>query len=103
MCAHHLTLASVIRVHIHVRSSEVPPLKAINRTQVSLLPVVKAAGVQKLAGRVRVPDLDALLAELLGVGRAADEPEQLLHHRAPKNSLRRQEWKCACNVYEEKF
>jgi len=43
-------------------------------------PVPQPPPVQKLAAAVPVPDVDPPVPQLVGVGAAADEPQQLLHH-----------------------
>ena len=54
-----------------------PPLKAIDRPQIALLPLRQAEGVEVGAGGVAVPDFDVLGLQRRGVGVATDEPEEL--------------------------
>merc|ERR1712151_608671 len=68
-----------------------PPLKAIYRTQVAFFSVAQASLVQELPGAVTVPNLDALIRQMLCMGVALHEPKELLHHTSPKNTLRRQQ------------
>merc|ERR550519_360284 len=80
-------LAAVVGVHVHVLSTEVSPLKAVDGTEVSLLTLCKAQTVQELSASVPVPDPHFLLLQLLGVGGAPDEPEELLSNAAIEDFL----------------
>ena len=84
-------LSSVVGVHVDVFGAKVPPLEAIHGPQITRLAMRQTAAVQKLAGGVAVPYVDAPLLQVLGVGVAPDEPDQFLHHAAEKDSLRRQQ------------
>ena len=74
-------LPSVVRVTVHVFGAKVPPLKAVDRTEIALLPTLETVQLEKLQRAVRIPDVHTLLGQLLAVGRAGDEPEQLLGDR----------------------
>ena len=80
-------LAAVVGVHVHVVSTEVSPLEAVDWPQVSLLPGCEAQTVQELSAAVPVPDPHILLLQLLGVGGAPDEPEELLSNAAIEDFL----------------
>ena len=54
-------------VHVCVFGSKVPPLEAVHGAQVALLPLLEAVFIQELPGTVGVPDLHALLRQLLGI------------------------------------
>ena len=71
-------LATVVGVHVHILCAKVAPLKAIDRTQIPLLPMLEPNAVQEGSTAVPVPDPHILLLQLLGRGRAPDEPEQFL-------------------------
>lgn len=89
------TLASVVSMHVGVGRPKMPPLEPIHRPQIPFLPVREAHLVQELPGWVSVPDVDVLFLQLLGVGGAADEPEQLLSHATPEHTLGGQQWEDA--------
>mmetsp|Transcript_44035 Transcript_44035/g.95785 ORF Transcript_44035/g.95785 Transcript_44035/m.95785 type:complete len:257 (-) Transcript_44035:325-1095(-) len=78
-------------MHVHILRTEVAPLEAIDRAQVHLLTMGKAALVQELTGAVSVPDLHALVRKVLRIGVTLNEPEELLHDAAPEGPLRGQE------------
>ena len=54
------TLSSVIRVHIHVFGTEVPPLKSVNRSQVTDLAMRQATLVQKFTRAIAIPNANIL-------------------------------------------
>mmetsp|Transcript_125011 Transcript_125011/g.399693 ORF Transcript_125011/g.399693 Transcript_125011/m.399693 type:complete len:412 (-) Transcript_125011:138-1373(-) len=84
-------LTCVVGVHVHVLRAEVAPLEAVDRAQVSLLAVGQTPVVQELAGAIAIPDLDALVREVLAVRVTLDEPQQLLQHTAPKDPFGREQ------------
>ena len=88
-------LAAVVGVHVHVLSTEVSPLKAVDWSQVSLLTGCEAQTVQELPAAVPVPDPHFLLLQLLGVGGAPDEPEELLSNAAIEDFLGGQQGECS--------
>lgn len=79
--------SSVVGVHVHILSTKVAPLEAINRSEVHLFTVVEAPLVQEFSGAVAIPDVDALVGEELRVGGARDEPEELFRHASPEGAL----------------
>lgn len=81
------TLACVIGVHIHVLGAKVSPLESVHRSQVALGAVGETYGVEELAGSVAVPDLDALGAQLVGVGAALYKPQEFLGDATPEEPL----------------
>ena len=57
------SLASVIRLRVHILGAEMPPLETIDRSQISYFSVRKAHAIEVLAAAVAVPDLDARFRE----------------------------------------
>mmetsp|Transcript_66622 Transcript_66622/g.216793 ORF Transcript_66622/g.216793 Transcript_66622/m.216793 type:complete len:339 (-) Transcript_66622:350-1366(-) len=84
-------LTCVVGVHVHVLRAEVAPLEAVDRAEVHFLTVGEPPLVQELPGTVAIPNLDALVGEVLGVRVALDEPEQLLHDSPPEDTLGREQ------------
>mmetsp|Transcript_22294 Transcript_22294/g.53470 ORF Transcript_22294/g.53470 Transcript_22294/m.53470 type:complete len:264 (-) Transcript_22294:4-795(-) len=78
-------------MHVRVLCAEVPPLEPVHWSQVPLLPVPETHFREELLGAVAVPDVDVLVPEEVGVGRAGDEPEELLGDAAPEDALGRQQ------------
>ncbi len=65
-------------------------LSRARRTQcigLVLPPVGKTDAVQVSSGRIAIPDADALVLQLLGIGAARDKPEQLLSHPCTAPSI----------------
>ena len=52
------TFSGIVRVHVDILGPEVAPLKSVDGTEVALLAVAQADGIQKLPGTVPVPDAD---------------------------------------------
>ena len=50
--------SGVVCVHVDILCPEVAPLESVDGTEVALLAVSQADGVQKLSGAVPVPDPD---------------------------------------------
>mmetsp|Transcript_59988 Transcript_59988/g.173730 ORF Transcript_59988/g.173730 Transcript_59988/m.173730 type:complete len:452 (+) Transcript_59988:330-1685(+) len=84
-------LAGVVRVHVDILGAKVPPLKAIHRAQVHLLAVRQATLVEELPRAIPVPDVDALVSEVLCVRVSPHEPQELLEDAPPKDALRREQ------------
>lgn len=78
--------------------TEMSPLEAINRSQVTNLAVLETRSIEELACAVAVPNSNILSLEQLCVGGAFDEPKQLLCHGAPKHALCRQQWKLITKI-----
>ena len=78
-------------MHVDVLRPEVSPLEAVDGAQVPLLALRQADAVQELPAAVPVPDPHVLLLQLLGVGGAPDEPEELLSNAAIEDFLGCQE------------
>ena len=91
-------LIRVVIVHGLVGGAKVPPLESVNGPQVPLLTVLQSDFVEEFSGSISVPNLDFLVAQLLGVGLAVDEPEQLLSDSSPKDVLGGQNWKAFAQV-----
>ena len=72
-------------VHVCVLGTEVPPLEAVDRAQVALLPVRKAALIQEVPGTIGVPDLHPLPRQLLGVGGPLDHNTESLRPASTQN------------------
>ena len=68
----------VVCVHVGVLRAKMPPLEAVHRPQIHLLPVRETYGVQVLPAAIAVPDVYALVSKQRRVGGAADKPQQLL-------------------------
>lgn len=56
-------------------------------TTLTLLPVLESSRVQKISGSIGLPYLDFFLTENLGISGSCHEPEQLLGHTSPENTL----------------
>mmetsp|Transcript_45430 Transcript_45430/g.135543 ORF Transcript_45430/g.135543 Transcript_45430/m.135543 type:complete len:238 (+) Transcript_45430:715-1428(+) len=80
-------LAGVVGMHVLILRPKVAPLEAVHRSQVAFLTVRKPKAVEELAAGVAVPDVHPAVTQLVGVGGAADKPQQLLQHAAPKHAL----------------
>ena len=65
-------------INYNVPIPEFQVLKAIDRAEIPLLPMIEPDAVQEGSAAVPVPDLHILLLQLLGRGQASDEPEQFL-------------------------
>mmetsp|Transcript_1744 Transcript_1744/g.4928 ORF Transcript_1744/g.4928 Transcript_1744/m.4928 type:complete len:430 (+) Transcript_1744:290-1579(+) len=84
-------LPRVVVVHRTVRRAEVAPLPAVHGAEVALLAFGESNGVEIVARRVAVPDLDAFVLQLLGRRLTVEEPEQLLSDASPEDGLGREE------------
>ena len=73
-----------------------PPLKPVDRSQIPDLSVSEPSSVEKLPGRVAVPDFDSLGLELPSIGRAADEPEELGQDALPEDSFGSEQRESTC-------
>jgi hypothetical protein len=62
------TLSSVIRVHIHVLGTKVPPLKSVHRSQVTDLAMRQATLVQKFTRAVAIPNVNILFRKIIAIG-----------------------------------
>eukprot|EP00955_Chlamydomonas_euryale_P052059 355043-Chlamydomonas_euryale.AAC.3 len=80
-------LTGVVGMHVLILRPKVAPLEAVHRSQVAFLTVRKPKAVEELAAGVAVPDVHPAVTQLVGVGGAADKPQQLLQHAAPKHAL----------------
>ena len=69
-----------------------PPLEAIDGSQISYFSVGEADAVEVLAAAVAVPDLYARFREGQGRSGAGDEPEEFGDDGAEENPLGGQEW-----------
>ena len=88
-------LPAVVGLHVHVLRPEVSPLEAVDRSEVSLLPLCQAEAVEELPAAVSVPDPHILVLQLLGISGASDEPEQLLSNASIENLLGGQQGECS--------
>ena len=84
-------LARVVVVTRLVFRAEMPPLKSVHRTQIALGAVGESDLVEEVAGAVAVPDVHALVGEQFRIGRARDEPEELLGDSTRKDAFRGEE------------
>lgn len=55
------TLLCIICVHILIFSAKMSPLESIDRSQVTLLPVSEATGIQEGARAIIIPDVNTLV------------------------------------------
>lgn len=94
--------ASVVRVTIDVLCTKVSPLEAIDRTQVPNASMLQAALVEELSGTIAIPDLDALLGEMVAVRIPLDEPEEFFDNTTKKYAFGGQERKCIVGERETK-
>mmetsp|Transcript_2929 Transcript_2929/g.6853 ORF Transcript_2929/g.6853 Transcript_2929/m.6853 type:complete len:228 (-) Transcript_2929:853-1536(-) len=83
-------LPGVVSVHVGVLGPKVPPLKSIHGPQIPLLAVSEADFGQVFLGTISVPNVNVLVPEQVGVGRAGNEPQQLLHDSPPEHALCRE-------------
>lgn len=81
------TLSSVIRMHIDIFGTKMPPLKAIYRAQIALFSIGESAGIQKFTRTIGVPDMDIFVGKLFCVSGSFYKPEQLFDHTAPEHAL----------------
>lgn len=86
-------LSSVVVLACLVLSAKVSPLKSIDRTEITNFTCLKSSCVEKFTCAVAVPNANVLLLQQLGIGRAANEPQQFLGDTTPKDTFRRQQWK----------
>ena len=84
-------LPGVVRRGGRVAGAEVAPLEAVHGPEVADGAVLEPRGVEEGPRPVAVPDLDSLGRQLVGVGGAAHEPEELLDDAAPEHALGRQQ------------
>mmetsp|Transcript_9406 Transcript_9406/g.22222 ORF Transcript_9406/g.22222 Transcript_9406/m.22222 type:complete len:465 (-) Transcript_9406:138-1532(-) len=81
------TLTFVISVHVLVFGPKMPPLKAIDGSQVTLLPVSQSTLFQEFLAGIAIPNMDFLVAQLESIGGTGNEPEQFFGHPPPKGSF----------------
>ena len=80
-------LAGIIIVHGLVLSTEMAPLKAIDRPKIPLFSLLKTHFVEKLSGGVSVPDFDLFVTEIFGICIALNKPYQLFSDASPEHIL----------------
>lgn len=67
-------LIAVVGMHVSVWRVPVPPLEAVDRTEISFLAVVQSDRIEVLSGPVALPDHNFFLFEQVAVGAASHEP-----------------------------
>ena len=70
------TLPRIIRLRIYILRAKMPPLEAIDRSQVPFFTVGKADAVEVFAGAISVPDFYPGRREGEGGCGARNEPEE---------------------------
>lgn len=63
------------------------PLKSVYWSEIHFLAVLEAARVEKLPRTVGIPDLNATITEVLGVGATTNKPEELLGNATPEDTF----------------
>jgi hypothetical protein len=83
-------LAGIIALGVDIGCPKMPPLEAVDRSEVALLAMTESARGEEGSRAVAVPDMDALSRERQGRRRAGDEPEELLEWKVRQESSKRQ-------------
>lgn len=68
-------LSSIIGLARLILCAKVPPLKAINGSQIALPTMRQALSIEKGSRAVSIPNLDAFCREQGRIGRPSNEPE----------------------------
>ena len=65
-----------------------PPLIAVDRTQVPHLSFCKAQIIKKLSRAISIPNVDPFCSKMICIRIPLYKPKKLLRHSLPENALR---------------
>lgn len=80
-------LPGIVGVHVDVLRTEVAPLESVDGTEIANLSVAQAPLVKELPRAIAVPDVDLLVSQVVRIGVAGNEPQELLGYAPPEGAL----------------